>query len=118
MVLLRGFLVLVVFFLLGEALRVLVGLPISGGVLGMVMVTATLMLRGRVSDQLAEASRGLISVLVLLISPGVVGVFFIADRFAGHWLSVVVAGTLLSSVTTLWLMKKTAGDRTRGHSHD
>ena len=68
MVLLRGFLVLVVFFLLGEALRVLVGLPISGGVLGMVMVTATLMLRGRVSDQLAEASRGLISVLVLLIA--------------------------------------------------
>ncbi|MBY6193896.1 MULTISPECIES: CidA/LrgA family protein [Marinobacter] len=121
MVLLRGFLVLVVFFLLGEALRVLVGLPISGGVLGMVMVTATLMLRGRVSDQLAEASRGLISVLVLLISPGVVGVFFIADRFAGHWLSVavaLVAGTLLSSVTTLWLMKKTAADHTRGHSHD
>ncbi len=106
-------------------MRVLVGLPISGGVLGgMVMVTATLMLRGgRVSDQLAEASRGLISVLVLLISPGVVGgVFFIADRFAGHWFSVavaLVAGTLLSSVTTLWLMKKTAGDRTRGgHSHD
>ncbi|HCR46319.1 MAG TPA: CidA/LrgA family protein, partial [Marinobacter hydrocarbonoclasticus] len=23
-----------------------------------------------------------------------------------------------SSVTTLWLMKKTAGDRTQGHSHD
>ena len=68
-----------------------------------------------------QVGTGLISVLVLLISPGVVGVFFIADRFAGHWLSVVVAlvaGTLLSSVTTLWLMKKTAGDRTRGHSHD
>ena len=67
---------------------------------------------------MAEASRGLISVLVLLISPGVVGVFFIADRFAGHWLSVVVAlvaGTLLSSVTTLWLMKKTAGDRDMSH---
>ncbi len=102
---------------------VMAGHPIREGssVLGMVMVTATLMLRGRVSDQLAEASRGLISVLVLLISPGVVGVFFIADRFAGHWFSVavaLVAGTLLSSLTTLWLMKKTAGDRTRGHSHD
>src|SRR5690554_7428588 len=108
MVLLRGFLVLVVFFLLGEALRVLAGLPVSGGVLGMVMATFTLMLRGRVSDELAEASRGLISVLVLLITPGVVGVFFIVDQFYGHWTTVIVAliaGTLLSVLTTLWLMK-------------
>lgn len=120
MVLLRGFLVLVVFFLLGEGLRVMVSLPISGGVLGMVMVTATLMLRGRVSDQLAEASKGLISVLVLLISPGVVGVFFIADRFSGYWATIAVAlvvGTLLSSLTTLWLMKKTAGASAKEHRH-
>ncbi|PSF13086.1 CidA/LrgA family protein [Marinobacter fuscus] len=109
MVLLRGFLVLVMFFLLGEALRVLADLPVSGGVLGMVMVTFTLMLRGRVSDELAEASRGLISVLVLLIAPGVVGVFFIVEQFYGQWTTVIVAliaGTLLSVLTTLWLMKK------------
>ncbi|MGC8119929.1 CidA/LrgA family protein [Marinobacter sp. VGCF2001] len=121
MVLLRGFLVLVVFFLLGEALRVLMGLPISGGVLGMVMVTFTLMLRGRISDELAEASRGLISILVLLISPGVVGVFFIADRFAGHWLSVAVAligGTFLSVLTTLWLMKAVSGAGLKESRHD
>ncbi len=121
MVLLRGFLILVGFFLLGEAVRVLTGVPISAGVLGMVMVTFTLMVRGRVSDSLAEASRGLISVLVLLIAPGVVGVFFIADQFAGHWLSVVVAlvvGTLLSALTTLWLMKKTAAGQVKGGHHD
>ncbi len=121
MVLLRGFLVLVGFFLLGEAVRVLTGVPVSAGVLGMVMVTLTLMVRGRVSDSLAEASRGLISVLVLLISPGVVGVFFVADRFAGHWLSVavaLVAGTFLSALTTLWLMKKTAASQVKSERHD
>ncbi|MBY6032944.1 CidA/LrgA family protein [Marinobacter daepoensis] len=121
MVLLRGFLVLIVFFMLGEAARVLIGLPISGGVLGMVMVTATLMVRGRISDELAEASRGLISVLVLLISPGVVGVFFIADQFSGHWMTIAVAlvvGTLLSSFTTLWLMKRSAGETVESASHD
>lgn len=120
MVLLRGFLVLVVFFLVGEALRVLAGLPISGGVLGMVMVTFTLMVRGRVSDELAEASRGLISLLVLLITPGVVGVFFVVDQFAGQWTTVVVAlvlGTLLSVFTTLLLMKKVAGIEA-GEKHD
>lgn len=112
MVLLRGFLVLVVFFLLGEAVRVLAGLPISGGVLGMVMATLTLMVRGRVSNELATASQGLISILVLLITPGVVGVFFITDQFSGHWATVGVAlviGTLLSVFTTLLLMKKVAG---------
>jgi|SRR5690554_153622 len=121
MVVLRGFLVLVVFFLLGEAVRVLVGLPISGGVLGMVMATFTLMLRGRVTDELAAASQGLISVLVLLITPGVVGVFFIADQFAGHWTAVVVAlivGTMLSVFTTLLLMKKLTTEQTRGDQHD
>lgn len=112
MVILRGFLVLVVFFLLGEAVRVLAGLAISGGVLGMVLATLTLMVRGRLSDELATASQGLISVLVLLITPGVVGVFFIADQFAGHWTTVVVAlviGTLLSVFSTLLLMKKVTG---------
>ena len=120
MVMLRGFLVLVVFFLLGEAFRLFAGLPVSGGVLGMVMVTFTLMVRGRVSDELAEASRGLISLLVLLITPGVVGVFFIVDQFSGHWTTVVVAlvfGTLLSVFTTLLLMKKVAGIPEKGGDH-
>jgi len=121
MVMLRGFLVLVVFFLLGEAVRVLVGLPISGGVLGMVMATFTLMMRGSVTDELAVASQGLISVLVLLITPGVVGVFFIADQFSGHWTAVVVAlviGTLLSVFTTLLLMKKLTTGKAGGDRHD
>ncbi len=121
MVMLRGFLVLVVFFLLGEAVRVFAGLPVSGGVLGMVMATVTLMVRGRVSTELATASQGLISILVLLITPGVVGVFFIADQFYGHWATVLVAlviGTLLSVFTTLLLMKKVAALGKEGGSHD
>ncbi|KPQ27295.1 MAG: putative effector of murein hydrolase LrgA [Marinobacter excellens HL-55] len=121
MVMLRGFLVLVVFFLLGEAVRVFAGMPVSGGVLGMVMATVTLMVRGRVSTELATASQGLISILVLLITPGVVGVFFIADQFSGHWATVLVAlviGTLLSVFTTLLLMKKMAALGKEGGSHD
>ncbi len=117
---LRGFLVLVVFFLLGEALRFGAGLSVSGGVLGMIMVTFTLMLRGKVSDELAEASKGLISVLVLLITPGVVGVFFIIDQFEGYWTAVVVAlvvGTMLSVVTTLFLMKKMVALADAGDDH-
>ncbi len=108
MSMLRGFLVLVLFFILGESIRVLFALPVSGGVLGMVVITFTLMVKGSVSDELALASQGLVSVLVLLIMPGVVGVFFTADQFSGQWLAVATAllvGTFLSVLTTLLLMQ-------------
>ena len=106
---LRGFLVLVLFFLLGEALQAVFLIPVSGGVLGMMLMTLTLMFKGGISDDLASASQGLISVLVLLIMPGVVGVFFTADQFAGQWLAVAAAllgGTFLSVLSTLWLMSR------------
>ena len=116
-----GFFVLVLFFLLGEAIRVLADLPVSGGVIGMVLITLKLMIRGAITDSLASASQGLISVLVLLITPGVVGVFFIADQFAGEWLIVavaLVAGTFFSVATTLWLMNTVAKADDPGVGHD
>ena len=109
MSMLRGFLVLTVFFIAGEVLRVLLALPVSGGVIGMILLTALLMARGSISDSLAGASQALISVLVLLIMPGVVGVFFVIEQFAGQWLAIgiaLVVGTLLSVLTTLWLMRR------------
>ncbi|WP_100639151.1 CidA/LrgA family protein [Marinobacter salexigens] len=121
MPMLRGFLILVLFFLLGEAMRVLFLLPVSGGVLGMIFMTLSLMLRGRVSEDLATASQALISVLVLLIMPGVVGVFFMASQFSGQWLAVAVAlllGTFLSVLTTLLIMKGMLRLSSRGRSND
>ena len=55
----------------------------------------------------ATASQALIPLLAMLIMPGVVGVFFVIDEFAGHWTAVMIAlgvGTFLSVLTTLWLM--------------
>ncbi|MBD3655773.1 MULTISPECIES: CidA/LrgA family protein [Marinobacter] len=114
MVMLRGFLVLTAFFVIGEALRVMLALPISGGVLGMILLTLLLMVRGSISDSLANASQALISVLVLLIMPGVVGVFFQADQFASEWLAIalaLLAGTFLSVLTTLWVMQRAVAGR-------
>ncbi|MEP6417377.1 MAG: CidA/LrgA family protein, partial [Marinobacter sp.] len=50
MSMLRGFLTLVLCFMLGEALRLVFLIPVSGGVLGMILMTITLMLKGSVSD--------------------------------------------------------------------
>jgi putative effector of murein hydrolase LrgA (UPF0299 family) len=107
--LLRGFLWLTGFWLAGETLVVLLGLPVSAGVVGMLLMTGMLMLRvGRLED-IAAASQPLIGLLAMLIMPGVVGVFFVADDFAGQWLAVAVAlvgGTLASVLTTLVLMRR------------
>ncbi|MCM0614237.1 CidA/LrgA family protein [Marinobacter sediminum] len=121
MPMLRGFLILVLFFLLGEAVRLVFLLPVSGGVLGMMAMTLTLMVTGGVSEELASASQGLISVLVLLIMPGVVGVFFTADQFQGQWLAVgaaLLVGTFLSVLTTLLLMKFLIRAGTRSQAND
>ncbi|PCM43206.1 CidA/LrgA family protein [Marinobacter sp. ANT_B65] len=121
MSMLRGFLILVLFFLLGEALRLVFLVPVSGGVLGMILMTFTLMLRGRVSDALASSSQALISILVLLIMPGVVGVFFMASQFSGQWLAVAAAlllGTFLSVLSTLLLMKGVMRLSAREQGHD
>ncbi|MCL7945565.1 CidA/LrgA family protein [Marinobacter sp. ATCH36] len=118
MSMLYGFLVLTMYFIAGEALRVLLSLPVSGGVIGMILLTLSLMVRGSISESLSGASQALISVLVLLIMPGVVGVFFVADEFSGQWLAIAVAlalGTLLSVLTTLWLMQRFSGHEVDGH---
>lgn len=118
---LRGFLILVLFFLLGEALRLVFVLPVSGGVLGMILITITLMVKGGVGEELATASQGLISVLVLLIMPGVVGAFFTASQFQDQWLAVaaaLLAGTFLSVLTTLLLMRSLVRASPRSHGDD
>ncbi|RAR58039.1 putative effector of murein hydrolase LrgA (UPF0299 family) [Onishia taeanensis] len=107
--LLRGFLWLTGFWLAGETLVVLLGLPVSAGVVGMLLMAGMLMLRVGRLDDIAAASQPLIGLLAMLIMPGVVGVFFVADDFAGQWLAVAVAlvgGTLASVLTTLLLMRR------------
>ena len=109
---LRGFLILTGFFLAGELARFGLGLPFSGGVLGMLTLVLYLMVRGQVSEGLGRASQSIISVLVLLIMPGVVGIFFNAQAFNGYWLAILsalVVGTVLSVISTLLLMRWLTG---------
>ncbi|MBB3332177.1 putative effector of murein hydrolase LrgA (UPF0299 family) [Halomonas campaniensis] len=112
MAVLRGFLWLLGFLLLDDALVTLAGLPVSAGVAGMLLLSAWLMLRGTVSADIAAAAQPLIGVLAMLIMPGVVGIFFMLDALAGQWtaiLAALVLGTLLSVFTTLWLMRRLMG---------
>ncbi|RAU18005.1 CidA/LrgA family protein [Nitrincola tibetensis] len=105
----KGFLILLLFLLSGDVLVTLLNLPISAGVAGMLLITLWFMLRGRMQEDVALASQPLIAVLAMLIMPGVVGVFFVAGRYADQWLAFVAAlvvGTFLSVLTTLILMSR------------
>lgn len=118
---LRGFLTLLLFLMFGELLRFVFQWPISGGVIGMMLLTVWLMASGGASDALATTSQQLISILILLIMPGVVGVFFLGNRFDGQWLAVgaaLVAGTFLSVLTTLLLLRLLVKNKPPERSHD
>lgn len=118
---LRGFLVLTVFLVIGESLSFVLDWPVSGGILGMVLMTLWLLTQsGAAGTDVGAASQQLISILVVLILPGVVGVFFLGGQFDGQWLAVGVAlvlGTLASVATTFVLMMallpKTVGKEQR-----
>jgi len=106
---LGGFLWLISYWLIGEVIVYLTAIPVSSGVLGMLLMGVTLALRGGVPDTLAAAAQPLITLLAMLIMPGVVGVFFVAGEFGGQWIAIVIGlvlGTLLSVFTTLWLMRR------------
>lgn len=106
---LGGFLWLISYWLIGEVVIYFTGLPVSSGVIGMLLLCATLAFYGRVPSNIAAAAQPLIAMLAMLIMPGVVGVFFIIGELVGQWTAILIAlllGTLLSVITTLWLLKR------------
>lgn len=105
----QGLSQLLVFWFLGECLHFVTQVPISGAVLGMLLLFAYLMISKRSSQGLEQTSQVLISQLSLLLLPGCAGLFFLGERMDGQWLPVLAAifgGTLLSVLTSLWLMQK------------
>ncbi|MGQ4878964.1 CidA/LrgA family protein [Billgrantia sp. LNSP4103-1] len=109
MKLLRGFLWLLGFQLLGQIVVELLSLPVSHAMAGLLLLLAWLLVKRRLNENVATASQALIPLLAMLIMPGVVGVFFVVDEFEGHWIAIMVAlgvGTFLSVLTTLWLMRR------------
>ena len=105
----RGFTLILLFWILGESLHFLSGIPISGNVLGMLLLFGWLLFRQQVSDGLERSSQALIGQLSLLLLPGGVGLFFLGDKMQGQWLPVmaaIVIGTLLSIVVSILLMRR------------
>ena len=107
---LNGVTLLLFYQLTGDILVRLIGLPIPGPVLGMVMLFVTLMIRGSAPDSLSEASSALLSHLSLLFVPAGVGMMTHFGRIADEWLPITLAlflSTVITMVATALIMQLT-----------
>jgi len=82
---------LLAFQLAGEAIRLALGLPIPGPVIGMVLLFAVLILRGGPGRELSSTSGGLLQHLSLLFVPAGTGVMLHLQRLGDEWLPTLVA---------------------------
>lgn len=88
---------LLTFQLAGEALRLVLDLPVPGPVLGLVMLLAWLMVRGGPGKALRGTTNSLLQHLSLLFVPAGTGVMLHLDRLGAEWLPIAVA-LLVSTV--------------------
>mgnify|MGYP001339385868 CR=1 FL=1 len=93
--------------LVGEVVVRMLGLPLPGPVLGMVILFCGLVVRGQVPGELSAVADGLLQNLSLLFVPAGVGVMLHARLLADNWLALSVAllaSAAITIVVTGWVM--------------
>lgn len=99
--------VLLVCQLAGEVLVGLFQLPVPGPVLGMVLLFAGLLVRGRVPQAMQTTAGTLLSHFSLLFVPAGVGIMLHLGRLEDAWLAIgvaLVASTLIAVAVTALAM--------------
>lgn len=99
---------LLVYQLAGEVIVQLIGLPVPGPVVGMLLLFVTLVARDRVAERLRATSQELLSHLSLLFVPAGVGVMLHFQRLGAEWLALAVAlaaSTVLTIALTALAMR-------------
>ena len=99
------------FQLLGEVLSQAIALPVPGPVVGMVLLAAALIWRGRLPDGLGQVADVLLRYLSLFFVPAAVGVMANGGRIAREWVplsAAVVASTALTIAVTALVFRVVA----------
>lgn len=94
--------------LIGESIARLAAMPVPGPVIGMILLFAGLVVRGRVPARLETVSSGLLRNLTLLFVPAAVGVIVHLDALARQLLPIaaaVIVGTLVTIAVTGSIMQ-------------
>jgi putative effector of murein hydrolase LrgA (UPF0299 family) len=105
---LEFFMLLVTCQLAGELVRVSIGVPLSGPVIGMALLFGLLTLLGRLPSGLKQTSQAILQHLPLLFVPASVGVIVHAARLREEWLAItaaLVCSTVVTVVVTAFTMR-------------
>jgi putative effector of murein hydrolase LrgA (UPF0299 family) len=112
----QSFALLLLLQLCGELLARLLHLPLPGALVGMLLLLAGLLVRGRIGQTLQDTSTALLQNLMLLFIPLIAGVMVQADYLAAQWLpffAACVGGAVLSLLASAWTLRWML-DRQRG----
>lgn len=104
----QGFLILLVCQLVGELIVTVLGVPIPGSVVGMVLLLIGLIIRGEVPAGLRMTAEGLLKVLPLLLVPAGVGLMNYFGVLSEYWLELMVSlfvSTLITMFIVAFLLK-------------
>jgi putative effector of murein hydrolase LrgA (UPF0299 family) len=92
----KGLVQLLLFQGLGEVISKLLGLPIPGPVVGLILLLATLLIRNKLDPDLDMVASGFTQNLGLLFIPAAVGVVMFIPQLAEYGLTI--AAILIASV--------------------
>lgn len=100
--------ILVLLQLCGEILARLLGLPLPGGLVGMLLLLVGLIIHGEVGSDMQRTSQALLQNLMLLFIPFIAGVMAQLEQLKSQWLpflATCVLGALVSLIATAWTLR-------------
>lgn len=116
----RGYLVLLVSQAAGEAVHGVTGLPLSGPMIGMVLLLSVLSIKRGPSRELRASANALLGYLSLLFVPAAVGVMPFLPLLRAQWLPIGVAlaaSSVVSMASAAWIVQSMSR-RTRAYPAD
>lgn len=114
---LYGLALILICQLVGDTLVKLLGLPLPGPLVGMLLLFGLCVVRGSVPESVKECGGALLRHMMLLFIPAVAGVMLHFERVGSEWLPFIVAGiggaavTLAVTALTLRLMLRLTAAR-------
>jgi holin-like protein len=103
----------------GEVIHHVSGIPLSGPIIGMILLLAVLMVRGGAPDEFCQSAQATLGYLSLFFVPPGVGIIEHLPLLRAHWLPVLLAliiSTSLAMASGARVMRSVERLRQRRHT--